>query len=352
MFSNPTHPGQLRKLVECQNGEVTPDEARRFLNHVYYGSYRKDDVCGFGDLPVEMRLNLYKSVASDTHPANPIYLDALNQEMSLTKRFYEVQSRKVDDFFCPAKQAELQRRWQSEGHKGSFQQAMQQACQHPETTTPERKLELLGFISSSYAAHLGRKPARFTGFSDGPGSIGGYQYKTDTLAVNVHSVSFQKDFLTMVDAVIHENQHREQHRKVDEMKAGVIGPGHPDYIAAKVFEANFANNGYLPPNNLAGHEAYERQVVEKDARFAGEKAAILAAGLYGSPKPVEPEVRPMSLPVGVSERAGILFIPTGAPLIIVVMPVQSVAQGLLPMPLPASPPIRLPRPIARQVHLA
>jgi hypothetical protein len=279
------NPAQLVNYTASQNGNVSPGVARRFLNHIFYGALSITDAeqgtKGVSALPLEMKLNLYESIASDPHPHNPVYLASLNQEMGLTDAFYAQQAQSVRTFF--ADPAKLEQQWKDEGFKGSFADVMHQAVTNAPRMTEGSKKDLASFMSAAYADHCGRPRPVINFYAGEPSDCGYYRHSAQNpeLGVNVRSTTFLTRPSDIIDTIIHEGGHGNQHTLVDKLAAGKINPTDPDYIAARVFRANFKNQGYISPDNIAGHDAYRYQPVEIASNFAGGLAVKLATEVYG-----------------------------------------------------------------------
>ncbi len=269
----------LQAHVLDKEGKVEPSVARRFLSNVHYGACEGLD--SLAALPLETKINLYESVAADDNPRNALYLDALNQEMGLTEAFYRREGQRAAAFFSPAHAHVLERKWQMSGNAGSFGAAMNKAILHPQATSAETKKQLLGFITKSFCDYTGQKEPRLEFFRDDP-RLQGYA-DGSVVGINEAASNFSEDFLGLIMTNLHELDHGGQMELGMAYRDGRIGKSHPDYIPARVYNANLlTQSGYIPPENIAGHRAYEEQPAEIGANYAGNVAAYCANRTYGS----------------------------------------------------------------------
>lgn len=266
---------EVSRNVISRKGRVDPDSARRFLNRIFYGN-------GPGSLEkldIEFKLNLYESIAREDNPRNAVYLDALNQEMGLTKEFYLEQAATAAGFMSDENKQWLEQRWKESGRQGTFGDAMAQAIRTPERVGTKGKTSLLGFIAASYSEYADIRAPHLEFIHAHPNLQG----ETDgrVLRINTNTPDFSGNFLGTFHTLMHELEHNRQRDLAADYKAGRIGRDHKDYIAARVFSANMDNFGYIEPDNAAGFSAYEGQIVEVDANFAGRVATRMARQKYG-----------------------------------------------------------------------
>ncbi|MDE2029377.1 MAG: hypothetical protein KGI97_02315, partial [Alphaproteobacteria bacterium] len=161
-------PEDLYRAVVDAGGRVSPTLARRFVHGVFYGAFegRNEDNVErtrqeelekarqrIRALDLDLRLNLYESIAQEKHPANLRYLEALNAELGLTREFYHAQAKKARSYF---ERDDLESQWHvATGSKRSFANEMYLACAG--IANDREKQKLAEFLVSSYAAHCGRK---------------------------------------------------------------------------------------------------------------------------------------------------------------------------------------------------
>ncbi len=90
------------------------------------------------------------------------------------------------------------------------------------------------------------------------------------IRLNVQAPQFQDDFDDMLDTVIHENTHNNQHELVEQLEAGELQEGTPEYNQALLFQLNGHPQGYID-----GGEGYKEQPTEQHAWLAGGEARKL-----------------------------------------------------------------------------
>ena len=290
----------FRHVANCK-GEVSPELARRFLNNLFYGGFDHIHPSlahnGLRALPVEFRLNLYESIAKDNHPRNFLYLDALNSELGLTEPFFARQAKDVVSFFA---KPWLGLTYAFKNWGQTYSGAMNRALRGEASETEKRKL--IAHTVQAYFKHLGLPEPKIQYINAHPGLQGGCSPDGKVFSINQNSTGYRNDFSEVINMIFHESQHGAKHiRMARDYLAGKIKADHPDYIAARVFAANLANFGYITPSR--DHEAYERQPMERDARYAGGLAQKLVIERYGDRTPA-PRARAYPRP-----SSGFVFAP-------------------------------------------
>lgn len=275
----------LMRNVEKHEGAVDPATARRYLNHIFYNSYGQTPT-ELSSLPPETKLNLYEAVAEENNPRNALYLNALNEEMGLTKGFYAQNAQSVDSFFADSKK--LEAAWtKSQGTQTSYSAVMQKIVNKDPNITYEETTAALKFMAEEYSKHCGVDNPKLVFYEGKPESLG-YQ-RDGEVGINLSSPHFMKNPDQLINTLVHEVDHMKQDMMGTAYRAGKITEKDPDYFAARVFAANIkTRNGYISPKNLLGHQAYEQQPVEIASRYAGERAVTVAANKYSDPsRPVD-----------------------------------------------------------------
>jgi hypothetical protein len=272
----------LTPLVFAANGKTVPGAARRVLHGLFYGEIEVDGKRGpdaVAALPIETKLNFYESIASDRDPRNVGYLAALNDELGLTKAFYDRHAKLAANYFEPMFQR--QREWRAAGNKGSFASLVQRLAANDKSLTRTDKERAAKFIVESFGKHIGLEKAPTVVFFEDKPELQGFA-KDGVVYVNTNSIGFNKDTSKFVDTLFHEVTHIKQGQLAVAYRAGKIPESHPDYVHARVFAANLlTESGYIPPENniphpAIAHAAYKAQPVEVDARHSGATALAAA----------------------------------------------------------------------------
>ena len=99
---------------------------------------------------------------------------------------------------------------------------------------------------------------------------GYYSPQERSIYLNDDSATFKGDFDDALDTIIHENTHNYQRKLVDDLVAGRLLPGDPNYQQAVLFQLNTLKPGYV--NNGPG---YKEQPLERHAWLAGGEARRL-----------------------------------------------------------------------------
>lgn len=280
-FLNPpphfTNRAEMRAYVEEHEGKVDPENARRYLNHVFYSGQTETTL---RDLPLETKLSLYEAVADEHNPRNALYLNALNEEMGLTEKFYAHNAKSIDSFFTDTPR--LEAAWtDSQDTRTSYAAVMKKIVTNDPSITYEETTAALGFMAEEYANHCGVDVPKLVYFNGRPESLG-YQCEGE-IGINLSSPHFLNNPQQLINTLFHEVDHMKQHAMGQAYRDGDIGEKHQDYIAARVFAANLkTKNGYIQPQNLLGHQAYKNQPVEIAARYAGDHAVKVATNQYGN----------------------------------------------------------------------
>ena len=109
-----------------------------------------------------------------------------------------------------------------------------------------------------------------------PGDCGGFT-AGEGIKLNSSSGDFG-DFKELLDTLTHENAHAYQEKLINDLRAGTINPGDPDYNAAMALELN-DNTGYVSPSESKefrkkdpSKNPYMDQVCEVQAWRAGRMA--------------------------------------------------------------------------------
>jgi len=277
---------ELQDYVENAKGAVDPENARRYLNHIFYGDIRQE---GIISLPIEIKINLYESLAEEGNERNLEYLDALNKEMGLTEEFYAKQSEDVKTFFGDTKK--IEKMWRSfPGTKGTFAAAMHQMINYGEAMNEKDKKQVLIFTSKAYAKHMGIEEPKVEFFEDKPNLHGYFIRETGVIGFNTESSSFKEYPMQAFNTAFHETKHMKQYALAKEYKDGDISRMHKDFISARVFAANLkTKGGYINGGNPLGHDAYASQPSEIGARHSGDTAEIVAKRIYGRLRSRTPE---------------------------------------------------------------
>lgn len=293
----PEESKDLIKFVQEQEGRVDGTTARRFVNQIFYSG---QDLI---DLDVELKLNIYESLANDTTPGNENnaeYLHALNLEMGLTKDFFMAQTKEYKEFFSAENKATLEQRWTELGHDGSFAEAMSRQINKVNFSLAddEEAQRLIGFTMASYAEFVGKDAPNMYLADEDPKSCGAQWNDEDgcsNVKLNGNAAKFETGgFLAVLDTAMHEMRHGRQHDMADAYLAGTIKRGDDHYIAARVWAANLkTENGYIEPEDkVVGYNGYHKQPTEIDARNCGQAAAAFAYQTYGCTQPKQ-ETQPV-----------------------------------------------------------
>lgn len=287
--------------------KISAEDARSFVNNIYYGGFHdvfsviEDainipdgrlssfiDQHGLSAFPVELKLNLYEAIANDVAGSknNAVYLNELNREMGLTQEFYAAQTLEVQQFFAPENKEWIEAKWTQAGNGGTFEDAISRQLTSINGLNDPNAQNLAAFMINAFSEFHGRPQPEVNFINENPNLCGAAGCKTDGTAVinlNMNASSFKNgNFLKVVDTAFHESKHIQQKQLGQKYLAGEIDRSHPDYVAARVFAANLESRaGYLTPDNELGHEAYENQPVEIDARASGRMAAHLVKTMYG-----------------------------------------------------------------------
>ena len=91
------------------------------------------------------------------------------------------------------------------------------------------------------------------------------------LHLNMDPASSIHDFEKAVDLAVHENAHNYQNHLVQDLKAGKIKPGDPDYTQATMFELNDMPNGYV--DGAEDYDTYKKQPMEDHSWHTGPATA-------------------------------------------------------------------------------
>ena len=149
--------------------------------------------------------------------------------------------------------------------------------------TEAQKIELIQYTLKAYFKHRGLpKPDIKFVRGDNPNLQGECSSDGKEISINLNSTGFKANFLTVLNTVFHEPEHVVQINLAKDFKAGKIPTDHSDYLAARVFAANFGAFGYI--SSESNFRAYERQPTEVGARAAGELAEAVISERYGKPR--------------------------------------------------------------------
>jgi hypothetical protein len=149
------------------------------------------------------------------------------------------------------------------------------------TLGEEEKLAVLKKAQQIQCAGMGVKEIPFTTFKQGPQQtsegktaylMGGFfQGPPREIMFNTAAPDFN-NFDEMFDTVIHENTHNHQCELIEQLEAGLLPKGSPEYNQAVLFQLNTNPLGYLGDG-----PAYEAQPKEQHAWLAGGEARKLFA---------------------------------------------------------------------------
>lgn len=296
----------------CQDPtHLTPREARAFTDGCMTSRFANDPAIsdprakkGLAAFDFETLIAIYEKVAEDDMPLTSIYLRELNKALDPGAEFYDRRADPVRMFFSRANTATLEQKWTAAkaagriGRKeGTFSDALSALLSHPPLLEREefkRRADILQFIADSYSDYIGEPPVKLKLFQ-GMQGIKGFQTDKDSehgemIAINIQELH---DFRACINILMHERQHTSQSRLADRLVAGKIRKDDPDYVAARLFQANRARNGYISPMAPAGSAGYVYQPMEVDANNAGNTAEYHAARTYG--RPPKPHTAPQPL---------------------------------------------------------
>ena len=291
----------LWEEVSSKHGAVSPAEARafvdgclrsRFANEKRIGDARART--GLAALDFETLVTLYEKIAEEDVPEGSIYLRELNKAMDPGELFYEKRVAPVRQFFTRGNMPFLEQKWTEAKRAGripraesSFAETMAELLSHPPVLSKNeyiRRLNVLQFICDTYSEYVGEGTVRVGLFQGKPGLKGFHMGKDgpqgELIGINLIEMH---DFRSALNILMHERQHASQDRLADALDKGRIKQGDPDYIAARLFGANRANNGYLNPDMPSGPAGYIYQPMEVDAHNAGNTAEYQAGRTYGRP---------------------------------------------------------------------
>ena len=93
------------------------------------------------------------------------------------------------------------------------------------------------------------------------------------LHINMDPASSSQNFTDALDLALHENAHNYQNHLVDDLNAGKIKPGDPDYTQATMFAANSDPHGYVEAKTPADLADYRKQPLEDHSWQTGPSTA-------------------------------------------------------------------------------
>lgn len=290
----------LKNGVLEQNGKVSGREARQFIHHALYEFGEEDGKAKLTELPLDVRLNLYRAIAQGDLISNRFFqiayadkaknLDALGISMGLfDKDFAPRQAEVVRDFLSSDNKENLEKKWQEESHFGTFQEAMKQGFQGSLSATNQKVL--CEFIVQTYAEHAGLGRVKVDFFSqdadeNGKRTEGGIRRAIPSenadfvLSMNEKSFGYGEDFLGRLNTVMHELEHGRQFKLVDKLEGGEIKEADPDYQDAQIYAIGLGDKGHIINGNK-DFEFYKKQPHEVGARWVGAFAAHKMLMEYG-----------------------------------------------------------------------
>jgi len=269
-------------FVEGHNCVVSQPVAHRFVKNAKAGFFNCLDSefarCGLIALPFESLINLYESAAKYNHPENshvlsiihevlPIKSDAVTQTLRFSQNFFGDISVFDDE-------------WRTRGGLSALGETLECAFKRPQALSETDKL--FEFLSDVYADYCGRKRPSFEIGCIGTGEFGTYDHPNRLVKLSSSLfTATPMSSLSLWDAfqgLFHEHEHAHQHELADLLDAGQIDRGGADYVAAKIFSANYQNFEYTTSqDNL---DAYNGQPVEVLARQAGSNALNSLIKIY------------------------------------------------------------------------
>lgn len=294
----------LWNAVATNNGHVTPEEARAFVDGCLRSRFANESRItdkhakdGLEGHDFEVLVTLYEKIAEEDSPSRGLLLAALNRVLDPGDAFYEKRVMPVRQFFAQSNVNVIEKKWDEAKRKGKidkteggFADTMATLLGHPPVLAKDdymRRVKILQFICDTYSDFIGETTVRVGLFQGQPGLKGFHMGKEspqgEIIGINVIEMH---DFRSALNILMHERQHATQDRLADALSKGKIKAGDPDYIAARLFAANRTNHGYLQPDLPSGPQGYIYQPMEVDAHNAGNTAEYLVGRTFGKlPKP-------------------------------------------------------------------
>jgi len=280
---------QQTTSVLNQDNHVSSDLARRFLNNLHYGGFAEIDpelqASGIGGLNLEAKLTLYESIAQEHNERNLQYLSALNAEMKLGNDFYTRGSRESAQFFESGNLSYLA------NANPNLMMGLSRLLKGQEQIKPDVKEKIYQGLIDAYCdfCEIPRKQIHFCHNKDAK-LQGFYSPQDDSITMNTNTDDFRINPMGTIETLIHEARHGKQHALANAYRSGGIPAGHPNYVAARVFNANINTiGGYIGAG--WNYSAYHGQPAEVDARTAGESAV---ASLQKNMKYLTQYLRPVA----------------------------------------------------------
>jgi len=269
------YPLEVHELHDYVTGQlqnkqlVSPDLARRFLNNLHYGGFSEIDpalqAAGIVGMRLEDKLTLYESIAQERNPQNLKWLSALNAGMGLGADFYAEQAKETAKF---AERENLKLLFE---RNPNLIVGLARLLNNPASVRDDIKEAIYQELTNAYCdfRKIPRSKVHFYNDKD-PCLQGFYSPRDGSISMNRNTKNFGNNPLRTIETLIgHEAKHAQEYAIAKDLRAGKIQPGDPNYIAARVFNANINMlGGYIAAD--CNYEAYQNQPAEIDARTSGE----------------------------------------------------------------------------------